>query len=148
IAFVAALLGDTVRAKQAMDSLSERSVIARGQVAGLMAKARRDTANWIASLEAAAKADERVVHLGPPNVYPAHELLGDALLAVGRAKEAAAAYEKGLELMPNRSLSLLGLARAQRARGDVAGAERMEARVRQNWKAADSGVSARVASRG
>ena len=148
IAFAAAMLGDTVQAKQVMDSLPERSVLARAQVAGLLAKARGDTTNWIASLQAAAKADEQVVHLGPPNVYPAHELLGDALLAIGRAKEAIAAYEKGLELMPNRSLSLLGLAKAQRAAGDSAAAVRTEARLRANWKSADSGVMPKLASTG
>jgi tetratricopeptide (TPR) repeat protein len=145
IAFLAALLGDTARAKQVMDSLPERSVIGRAQVAALLAKARGDTTNWIASLTAAAKADEQVVHLGPPAVYPAHELLGDALLAVGRPKEAVAAYEKSLELMPNRSLSLLGLTRAQRAAGDATGAARTEARLRANWSSADRGVASKLA---
>ena len=148
VAMVAALLGDTARAKAVVDSLPERSVIGRAQVSALLAKARGDTANWLASLEAAAKADELVAHFGPPAVYPAHELLGDALLAVGRATQAIAAYEKGLELMPNRSLTLLGLARAQRNAGDVARAARTEARLKANWKAADSGVSSRVARGG
>jgi len=148
IAFVAALLGDTSRAKVLVDSLPERAVIWRAHVTALIAKARGDTTNAIGALEAAAKADELVVHAGPPNVYPSHELLGDALLAAGRPKDAIAAYEKELELMPNRSLTLRGLAKAQRAAGDVAGAARTEARLRQNWKAADSGVSARVASAG
>ena len=147
IALVAALLGDTTRAKPAMDSLPERSVIGRSQVAGLLAKARGDTANWIAGLAAAATADERVAHFGPPNVYPPHELLGDALLTVGRAREAAAAYEKGLELMPNRSLALLGLARAQRAAGDAAAAARTTVRLRENWRRADAAAAARLAAR-
>ena len=86
IAMVAALLGDTAQARAVVDSLPERSVIQRAQVSALVAKARGDTATWIAGLSAAAKADEMVVHLGPPNVYPPHELLGDALLAVGRAR--------------------------------------------------------------
>jgi tetratricopeptide (TPR) repeat protein len=147
IAFVAALLGDTARAKRVVDSLPERAAIPRAQVSALLAKARGDTTNWIASLEAAAKADEQVVHLGPPNLYPAHELLGDALLAVGRPKEAIAAYEKGLELMPNRSLTLLGLARAQRATGDAAGAKRTMVRLRESWRRADAPVTSKLATR-
>ena len=147
IAIVAALLGDTTQAKAVVDSLPERSVIGRGQVGALIAKARGDTANWIGALAAAAQADEMVVHLGPPNVYPAHEILGDALLAIGRSKDAVAAYQKGLELMPNRSLSLFGLARSQRAAGDAAGAKRTEARLRQSWRRADAPVTAKLAAR-
>jgi predicted Zn-dependent protease len=143
IAMIAALLGDTARARAVVDSLPERSVIGRAQVSALVAKARGDTANWIGGLAAAAKADERVAHFGPPSVYPPHELLGDALLAVGRAKDAVAACAKGLELMPNRSLGLLGLAQAQRAAGDDAAAARTTARLRENWRRADPAVTSR-----
>ena len=147
IAVVAALLGDTARAGAMMDSLPERSVIGRGQVAGLIAKARGDTANWIGGLAAAAKADEQVAHFGPPNVYPPHELFGDALRAVGRSKDAVAAYEKGLELMPNRSLTLLGLARAQRVAGADAASARTMARLRENWRRADAAATAQLVDR-
>jgi tetratricopeptide (TPR) repeat protein len=147
IAMVAALLGDTAQARTVVDSLPERSVIGRAQVSALLAKARGDTANWIASLSAAAKADELVVHLGPPNGYPPHELLGDALLAVGRANDAIAAYTKELELMPNRSRTLLGLARAQRAGGDAAAAAKTETRLRENWRRADAAALATLVSR-
>ncbi len=146
IAMVAALLGDTTQARAAVDSLPERSVIQRAQVGALVMKARGDTAKWIAALAAAAKADEMVVHLGPPNTYPPHELLGDALLALGRAQEAIVAYSKGLELMPNRSLTLLGLARAQRMVGDVAAAVKTEAQLRENWRRADARATSRLAS--
>ena len=64
IAMVAALLGDTAQARAVVDSLPERAVIRRAQVSALLAKARGDTANWIAGLSAAAKADEMVVHFG------------------------------------------------------------------------------------
>jgi len=146
-AFVAAQLSDTAEAKQTLESLPERATIARAQVAGLLAKARGDTTNWIASLDAAAKLDARISHLGPPGSYPASELLGDALLAVGRAKDAAAAYGTQLELMPNRSHTLLGLARAQRKAGDAGGAAKTEAQLRRNWRGADAGVTTRLAER-
>jgi tetratricopeptide (TPR) repeat protein len=146
-AFVAAMLGDTALAKQVADSLPERATIARGEVAGLVAKARGDTANWIASLGAAAKLDAANAHLGPPGTFPPSELYGDALLAVGRSQEAIAAYRQQLELMPNRSRSLMGLARAQRKAGDAAGAAKTEAQLRRNWRAADAGVATRLAER-
>ena len=146
-AFVAAVLGDTALAKQVVESLPERSVISRGEIAGLLARARGDTANWIASLHAAAKMDATIGHLGPPSIFPPQELLGDALLALGRATDAVAAYRKQLELTPNRSRALRELARAQRAVGDTAGATTTEARLRENWRRADAGARATLTSR-
>jgi tetratricopeptide (TPR) repeat protein len=146
-AVIAALLGDTAQAKLLLDSLPERAAITRGEVAGLLAKARGDTANWIASLEAVAKLDAGIGHLGPPSSYPPSELLGDALVAAGRPKDAIVAYRQQLELMPNRSRTLLLLARAQRKAGDVAGAAKTEAQLRRNWHAADAGVATRLAQR-
>jgi hypothetical protein len=49
--------------------------------------------------------------------------------------------------MPNRSRTLLLLARAQRKAGDVAGAAKTEAQLRRNWHAADAGVATRLAQR-
>ena len=86
-------------------------------------------------------------HQGPPSTVPASELFGDALLAIGKPKEAVAAYQQQLELMPNRSRTLLRLARAQRMAGDAAGAAKTEAQLRRNWRAADAGVATRVAER-
>jgi hypothetical protein len=143
-AVIAALLGDTVQAKQLADSLPERAAITRAEIAGLSAKTRGDTANWIASLAAAGRIDASVAHLGPPTSYPPNELLGDAFLAAGRAQQAVAAYRLQLELMPNRSRTLLSLARAQRAAGDAAGAAKTEAQLRRNWRAADADVATRV----
>jgi tetratricopeptide (TPR) repeat protein len=55
----------------------------------------------------------------PAPTLPAHELLGDLLLAQGRAADALAAYRRSLELYPRRYRSLLGAARAARAGGDA-----------------------------
>ena len=55
---------------------------------------------------------------GPPNpMKPSHELLGEILLEVGRSKEAVEAFQKTLERVPRRALSLLGLARAAKRSG-------------------------------
>ena len=48
--------------------------------------------------------------------------------------------------MPNRSLTLLGLARAQRAVGDAAAAAKTEAQLRENWRRADARATERLAS--
>jgi tetratricopeptide (TPR) repeat protein len=51
----------------------------------------------------------------PPTTIPSYELLGEYLLALGRHAEAAAAFEKVLEMRPNRAAALRGLARARAA---------------------------------
>ena len=50
----------------------------------------------------------------PPGTIPSYELLGDYLLAAGRRVEAAGAYQKALELRPNRLLPKRGLEAARR----------------------------------
>lgn len=46
---------------------------------------------------------------------PVHELTGEVLLAAGKPAQAAAFFEQSLLRTPNRSLSLMGLARAYAA---------------------------------
>ena len=137
VAFVAAQLGDTVRAREIADRFPARAVGLRAQTSALVARARGDTASAIASLRSAASAESLLVHLGPPNIAPSYELLGDALLEARRPQEAIAAYEMSLKLMPNRSHALRMLARAQREAGNVAGATRTEAKLAVNWRAAE-----------
>ena len=49
----------------------------------------------------------------PGPTLPAEELLGDMLMEQGRAAEALAAYQRALNLYPNRYNSRLGVARAE-----------------------------------
>ena len=55
-----------------------------------------------------------------------------------RAQEAAAQFRKALARMPNRSLSLLGAARAAVRLGDEAAARELYARLAESWRQADS----------
>ena len=50
----------------------------------------------------------------PPATIPSYELLGDYLLVAGRRMEAADAYQKALELRPNRLVPKRGLEAARR----------------------------------
>lgn len=55
---------------------------------------------------------------------PSHELRGELLLAAGKAEKARKQFETSLTRTPNRTASLLGLARAATALGDTASADR------------------------
>ena len=78
--------------------------------------------------------------VGPPTTLRTEELLGEALLKAGRPREAIAAYERALQLTPNRSAALLGLARARHAAGDASGAAETYAKLLDNWRDADPDV--------
>jgi cytochrome c-type biogenesis protein CcmH/NrfG len=49
---------------------------------------------------------------------PSHELYGEVLAAAGKHQEAIAEFQTGLKRTPNRTASLLGLARSAVAVGD------------------------------
>ena len=68
---------------------------------------------------------------GPPfPAKPSHELLGEALLSLGRAAEAAEAFSASLLRAPRRALSVVGLRDAARAAGDSDTAARMDRELR------------------
>jgi len=80
----------------------------------LVAAGKRDEA--IAILQKAAAAEETMpLEFGPPVVEkPSLELLGDQLLAAGRAADAARAYKSELARTPGRTATVEGLQRAQK----------------------------------
>jgi tetratricopeptide (TPR) repeat protein len=76
--------------------------------------------------------------LGPPRpIKPAAELFGEIFLELRRPREAAVEFERALARWPNRSLALLGLARASAALGDRTSARRHYGRFLVNWRGAD-----------
>ncbi|HXH41267.1 MAG TPA: hypothetical protein VNN08_21750 [Thermoanaerobaculia bacterium] len=81
----------------------------------LVAEGKRDEA--IAMLEKTAKSETTMpFEFGPPVVEkPTYELLGDELLAAGRAADAEAAYRSALERTPGRAGVVEGLGRARAA---------------------------------
>jgi hypothetical protein len=95
---------------------------------------RKDEA--VASLKEAVKIEES---MRPPNgaadpVKPAHELLGEVLLQVGQAAEAATAFDACLLRMPNRARSLMGSSRAHAAAGQQQMAEARYRTLMSFWK--------------
>src|SRR5262249_58158762 len=81
---------------------------------------------------------------GPPVVVkPSHELLGEVLLAAGKSADASAEFQTSLAHNPGRSLSLLGLAKAQAASGDGAASKETYARLAKQWRRAGPDVPGR-----
>ena len=83
------------------------------QLDAMVAHHEGNTGRAIALLQELAPNEPNNVTL-PPSTIPSYELLGDYLLAAGRKAEAADAYQKALELRPNRSLAIRGLEAARR----------------------------------
>ncbi len=93
-----------------------------------------------AAAAAAALEDKTPRATGRPHpVKSSHELWGELLLAAKRPAEAKTQFERALWRMPNRSSSLLGLARAAAAAGDRAAARTHYQAFLRNWTAADPG---------
>ena len=115
-------------------AIMEREVAALIELAG----GRRD--NAIGILQAAANAENDLpAPLGlPAPVKPAPELLGEVLLEIGRPREAVEPFERTLQRHSNRSLSVLGLARAAAALGDSAAAQRRYRELLVNLEGADA----------
>lgn len=68
---------------------------------------------------------------------PIHELYGEALIDLGRADDAIEHFEATLEGMPNRPLSLLGLARSQAQAGNESEARRAYEKLLEVWSDSD-----------
>jgi tetratricopeptide (TPR) repeat protein len=92
----------------------------------------------VAALTEAATLEEDLSTVGPPVDPPARELLADLLLELGRAPEAAAAYDATLLRTPLRSAALLGRARAAVKAGDAEAAAQWYELLLRNWQAADA----------
>ena len=149
--------GDVAAARRLRGAIAERvsaaarsagdrhvSGLASSEIMGRMLDAvtlasvgQRDSAIAVARATAEREAS-LPFEFGPPEtVKPPLELLGELLLDAGRLAEARAAFEKALARTPNRSRSVLGLARAHAAQGNVATGARYYARFLANCVGAE-----------
>jgi tetratricopeptide (TPR) repeat protein len=135
--------GLAVRARDEREGdLRPAIAIMEREVAALieLAAGRRDQA--VAILQIAARSE---LQLPPPfglpePVKPATELLGEVLLEAGRPREAIDSFEQALRRNANRSLSVLGLARASAALGQTAAARRHYRALLANFDRADANL--------
>ena len=156
IGMSAALARNTGGAQLARQALAERATaeqegdmrpviaIMEREVAALieLAAGRQDRAVEI--LRAAMAAEQRLpAPLGLPKpVKPAGELLGEVLIEMGRPREAIAPFQDALRRNANRTLSVLGLARAARASGDLTTSLAQYRALLANYARADAGLPA------
>jgi tetratricopeptide (TPR) repeat protein len=151
IALGASRGGDTATAEMGRQELAQRASAARTgdyrpivailerEIAALLRLSARDASGAVSLLKEAAAAEAQLPSpAGPPLVIkPSHELLGEVLSGMGRHQEAAAAFEAALKRYPNRSASVLGLARALAGSGAREGAREQYKRFAANWRRAD-----------
>jgi tetratricopeptide (TPR) repeat protein len=98
---------------------------------------RKDEAETL--LRSAAQDEDKLTfQFGPPSIEkPSHELLGEILLADGKADQAVNELELALKRTPGRSLTLLDLSHARRAAGNTSGADEALNQMQANHHRAD-----------
>ncbi len=92
----------------------------------------------VAHWEQAVKAQEALAYDElPPWFYPVRESLGGALLRLGRATEAEAAFREGLRETPRDGRMLFGLMQSLRVQGKIEAAGMVRQEFEEAWKKAD-----------
>jgi tetratricopeptide (TPR) repeat protein len=151
IGMSAARRNDTVVAEMALGELKRRAsskdagtyqsdaAVMEKELAALVALAAGRASEAVARMQEATDLERELPPpLGPPRpIKPAAELFGEILLELKRPRDAAAEFERALARWPNRSLSLLGLARSSAALGDRNSAGQAYKRLLANWRSAD-----------
>jgi tetratricopeptide (TPR) repeat protein len=101
--------------------------VARDDLAGRVALARKDTRAAIAAFTRAVAAEDKLAYNEPPDwLLPERERLGAALLLGGRPEEAEKVFRDDLERNRQNPRSLFGLWKTLERRGKTA--EAVEAR--------------------
>jgi hypothetical protein len=137
-----------------MESADSRSEI-QASLDALLARARFAARPSLDAEKKVILALEHLEHFqhpefsgGPVFGQTTRELLGDALLAAGKGKEAFAEFERDLSDHPNRALALLGAARAAKVAGDPVTARARYAALADLWRDAETDVPALAEVRG
>jgi tetratricopeptide (TPR) repeat protein len=118
----------------------QRVTILDGELQAIIAAAEGNVAAAVKSVQALAPTETAMpFEFGPPFVeMPSYELLGDLLLQSGNTAQAREAFQVALQRTPERTSCLSGLARAEKAAGNVTAGNEIDARLRQIWHAADT----------
>lgn len=111
--------------------------IARAEMLGRLAHARRDAKAEIAHLREAVELQDKLLYMEPPEWhYSMREALGGALLRDEQAAEAEKVFRKDLEINPRNGRSLFGLLEALKAQKKTASLPWVTNEFREAWKVA------------
>ena len=117
--------------------------IALADLDGEIARTSGNLDTAIADFTKARDIEEALPYTEPPYWHqPTSHLLGAALLQAGRAKEAEAVYRRSLMTYRLDGWALFGLAQAQDAQGDRAGAAATRKAFQTAWQLADVKLTA------
>ena len=119
--------------------LLDESVLQRNENCGSAVQKLQD-------IQANARVD-RYSSMTPGFARNVEEELGGALIAANRPVEAVGVYLRSLADRPGRAASLVGLARAQAASGDIEGARKTNDQLTRMWRRADKDARAWRAAR-
>ncbi len=121
---------------------SPRDGILLMELDGLLALMAGNTDQALESLTAATEVEESLPYeFGPPaTLMPPHELLARTLAGLDRAEEARAMFEAQLLRTPQRTASLLGLARSASKLGDDLAAREAYEALSAIWHRANGAV--------
>ncbi len=116
--------------------------IAEQELVAALTRAEGQADEAILLLQKAVEYQDGLTYeFGPPlPAKPVHELLGEMLLEVGRFAEARAAFRASLSRNANRAFSLLGLARASAAEGDLRASKLAYEELSRIWHGADAAI--------
>jgi tetratricopeptide (TPR) repeat protein len=140
---LAAIAADSGLASYGMVPAAAMAQIALAALDGEIARTSGDLGAAIADFTKARDLEEALPYTEPPYWHqPSGHLLGAALLQAKRPQEAAAAYQRSLKFYRVDGWALFGLAQAQDAMGDAAGAAATRKEFATAWQLADVKLSA------
>jgi tetratricopeptide (TPR) repeat protein len=146
LAAVAALKDEASLKTQYVSSVNVASnivAIAHEILAGELAAAARRDDEAVGHFAAAVKIEDGLTYMEPPDwPIPARELQGAALLELGRAKDAEAAFRDDLRKFPDNGWSLSGLLTSLTRQQRTAEAAEVKGRLDDKWRRADIKVVA------
>lgn len=136
IAAIQDLAGRPDIARLGQDGVPAAEVLALAATVleGRAAQAAGDQQGAIGHFRDAVALEDKLSYMEPPWwYYPVRQSLGASLMLGGDAKGAEAVFREALAKIPSNGWALWGLAQAQRAQGDEAGAQSSEQAFQQVW---------------
>jgi tetratricopeptide (TPR) repeat protein len=126
-----------------VNNASDIVAIAHEVLSGEIAAKRRQGRQAAEHFARAASLEDDLTYMEPPDwPVPVRRLQGAALLELGRAQDAEAAFLGDLRKFPDNGWSLSGLHASLERQGKRAEAARVKERFAEQWKAADITLAA------